>query len=94
MSELMLASVALAALDALLAVVLAAVYVRNHRELRSPFTLGLVLFALFLVLHNAMVVYHFVTMMPQFIATNELWLLGENALQTAALVALVSATLR
>lgn len=90
----MLANVALAALDTVLALVLAGVYWRNHREIKSPFTLGLLLFAGFLVLHNGLVVYHFLTMMPQFVATGEVTVLVENLLQTAGLVALVAATLR
>jgi len=94
MTELMLVNTALAGLNALLALVLGAVYVRNHREIRSPFTLGLLLFALFLVLHDATVVYGYVTMMPIMTALGDGFLLVENLLQTAGLVALVSATLR
>ncbi|HEV8359587.1 MAG TPA: hypothetical protein VGR28_03925 [Candidatus Thermoplasmatota archaeon] len=94
MPLLMDVSVALAAIDTVLAIVLGGVYVRNHREIRSPFTLGLLLFALFLVVHNGLQVYHFLTMMPYFIATGEGLLFAENVLQTAGLVALVAATLR
>jgi hypothetical protein len=90
----MLANVALAGLNLVLALVLGAVYLRNHWEIKSPFTLGLLLFAAFLVLHNGMVVYHFATMMPSFVAVDETWVLIENLLQLAGLAALVSATLR
>jgi hypothetical protein len=94
MPLLMDASVALAAIDTVLAIVLGVVYMRNHREIRSPFTLGLLLFAVFLVVHNSLQVYHYLTMMPYFVATGEGLLFGENALQTAGIVALVAATLR
>jgi hypothetical protein len=94
MSEIMYVCVALAALNATLALVLGATYVRNHREVRSPFTLGLVLFAAFLLVNNGMTLYHFVTMMPAFQAVDESLVLVEAGLQTAALVALTSATMR
>lgn len=94
MSAMMWVNVGLAGLAGILGIVLAAVYWRNHREIRSAFTLGLLLFAAFVVLHNALVVYHLVTMMPQFAATGEWTLALEGALQSAALGALVWATLR
>ena len=94
MSALMWVAVGLAAVNAVLGVVLAAVYWRNHREIKSPFTLGLLLFATFVVVHNALVVYHWVTMMTQFLATGEATLLFESALQTGALGTLLWATMR
>lgn len=94
MSDLMTLSVALAGLNTLLALALGAIYLRNHREIKSPFTLGLLLFALFLVVHNGTVVYHFLTMMPYIVATGELYVLAEGVLQTAALGTLLHATLR
>ena len=93
MSDVMLASVGLAALNTLLALAVGAVYLRNHREIRSPFTLGLVLFALFLVLHNGTQVYHFFTMMSVPWPSEGL-VLAENLLQALALGALAVATLR
>jgi hypothetical protein len=86
-------NVALAALNVLLALVLATVYVRNYRQVKSPFTLGLLLFALFLVVHDGTAVYYFLTMMP-FYSGLETVMLVENLLQAGALAALVSATLR
>lgn len=94
MTALMYVNIALAGIAALLALALGVVYWRNHREIRSPFTMGLLLFALFLVVHNAILVYHFVTMMPTFSGTSEALLFAENALQLAALGALFGSTMR
>lgn len=94
MTELMLAAVGLAGLNTVLALVLGAVYVRNHAELKSPFTLGLLAFAAFLVLHNGIQVYYYVTMMDAMPPGGEGFVLVENVLQAGALGALLSATLR
>lgn len=94
MTAVMWANVALAAVAGLLALALGLVYWRNHREIRSPFTLGLLLFAAFLVVHDAVVVYHLLTMMATFTGASETYLLLENALQVGALSALLAATLR
>ena len=87
-------SLVLAALNCILAIVLGAVYWRNHRDIRSPFTLGLLLFAAFLVVHNALVVYHAFTMMTSASSADEALLLVEELLQTGASGTLVYATLR
>jgi hypothetical protein len=94
MSEVMLACVGLACLNTVLALFLGSVYVRNHAEVKSPFTLGLLAFAAFLVLHNGTQVWHFVTMMEATPHQGEMFLLAENVLQAGALVALATATYR
>ncbi|MDX1610877.1 MAG: hypothetical protein R3185_00825 [Candidatus Thermoplasmatota archaeon] len=94
MSEFMWINVALAAINAVMAAVLAWTYGQNHREIASPLTLGLLLFALFFLLHNALVAYHFLAMMPEFIAVKETWLLLEGLLQAGGLGALLYATMR
>lgn len=93
MSDIMLACVGLAGINTFLALLLGGVYVRNHAEIKSPFTMGLLIFAAFLVVHNGMQVYDFFTMMGT-PPSNELLLLAENVLQAGALVALVGATWR
>ncbi len=45
-------SIAVAGASSLLLSALLFVYVRNHRALRSPFTLGLILFAAFFLVQN------------------------------------------
>ena len=73
---------------------LGAVYWRNHRDIRSPFTLGLLLFAAFLIVHNALVIYNAWTMMTSAAPADEALLLVEELLQTGASGTLVVATLR
>jgi hypothetical protein len=94
MSAIDLINVGLAGLNCVLALVLGGVYWRNHREMRSPFTLGLLLFAVFLLVHNALIVYHAMTMMDAASARDANLLLLDEALQTAAVGALLAATMR
>ena len=94
MTALGMTSLVLAALNCILAVVLGAVYWRNHRDIRSPFTLGLLLFAAFLVVHNALLVYHAFTMMTTASAADETLMLVEQLLQTGAVGTLLAATMR
>jgi hypothetical protein len=94
MSAISIVNVALALVNCGLAVVLGAIYWRNHRDIRSPFTLGLLLFALFLFVHNAIFVYHTFTMMEAADASADTLLLIEGLLQLAASGTLVAATLR
>lgn len=92
MTLLMQLNVGLAALNAVLALAVAVVFYRNHRQIKSPFTLALTLFALFFVFHNSVLLYHFITMMGTI--AGERLLLAEGLLQLAALSALAYATLR
>lgn len=94
MGTLMWINVGLALVNALLALVLGWVYANNHREIRSPLTLGLLIFAAFFVLHNVLVAYHYLSMMPEFLAVKEGWLLLEGLMQAGGLGALVYATMR
>ena len=94
MPLLMTLCIALSALNGLLALVLGGVYVRNHRQVRSPFTLALLLFALFLVVHSALRIYHDLTMMTTYTDQAQKFLLGEGLLELVALSALLWATLR
>lgn len=94
MTALMNVTLVLSALNGLIALGLGAVYVRNHRQLRSPFTLGMLLFALFLVIHSGTTIYHSVTMMATFTPQAEQFLLVETILELAALSALAWATMR
>lgn len=94
MTLVMTLTVALAAINGLAALVLAVVYARNHRAMRSPFTLGLLLFALFLAVHGAAVVYTDLSMMATYTARAETLRLVTTGLETAALATLTWATLR
>lgn len=93
MNPLLAVSATLSAVNVLLALAVLAVYWRNHAELRSPFTYALVLFAVFLVVHNALFVYDYLTMMVD--DGEPGWLrFAETALQTAGGFALLRATWR
>ena len=94
MTAIMDVTVALAAVNGLLALWVGIVYARNHRQIRSGFTLALALFAVFLVFHNALLIYHLVSMMATFTGQAEWFLLGEGLLQLVALGALAWATSR
>ena len=94
MVELMDVATVFAALNTVLALLLGAVYVKNHAALKSPFTLGLLVFAAFLVLHNGIQVYYFLTMMSSMPPGGDGFLLLENVLQAGALGALLSSTWR
>lgn len=94
MSPVMTVTVVLAILNAAIALAVGTVYLRNHRQLHSPMTLALSLFALFFLFHNAVLVYHLTSMMATFSGQAEVFLLLEGILQTGALGALGYATLR
>ena len=94
MSLVMNANVALAVANAALALVIGSVYLRNHREIRSGFTLALTLFAAFFVIHNALLAYHLLSMMMDVTGRGAWFLFAEGLLQAAALGALAWATWR
>jgi len=94
MTILMWANVALVGVNLVLVALVAYVYARNYKEVRSPFTLGLLLFSAFLFLHNGLILYHLLTMMAVYAQLGEVFLLVENILQLVALGALARATLR
>ncbi|WP_247729770.1 hypothetical protein [Halovivax limisalsi] len=52
-----------AALSALLLLVLASIWIRNYRTFRTPMILGLVVFAVVLLLENATAIYFFFSSM-------------------------------
>ncbi|MGB0652559.1 MAG: hypothetical protein ACPGQL_05115 [Thermoplasmatota archaeon] len=94
MSDLMMINLALAGLNALLALVVGVVFWRNHSQIRSTFTMALGLFALFFVFHNGVLIYHWATMMMDASGPGAVFLLVEGLMQTVALASLAYATLR
>ena len=85
---------ALAGLSGLLALLLAGVYARNLRQVPSPFTRALLLFAVFLAVQAAITVYHDLTMMATFTPHAQQLLVAEGVLELVALGALTWATMR
>lgn len=63
-------------------------------EIKSPFTLGLLVFSAFLLVHNTLAVYHYFTLMSDTAVPGDNLLLVEAILQMAASSALVYATMR
>jgi hypothetical protein len=59
MSTTLLAATALSGLNALLLVTLSVVWLRNYRTFESPLSLGLLAFALVLLLENGVAIYFF-----------------------------------
>lgn len=94
MTLVMMLNLGLMAVNGILSIVLGSVYVRNHRQLRSPFTRAMVLFAVFLVVHSSLSIYHALSMMATYTTQAELFLLGECTLELVALFALTYATMR
>lgn len=94
MSLLMNVNLVLAGLAFLLAAVVAVVYLRNYKSIRSPFTLALALFAVFLLVHNGVLVYHYLSMMATFGGLAEQLIFVEGVLEVAALGTLLYAVTR
>jgi hypothetical protein len=94
MTLVMILTLALTALAGVLALVLAAVYARNHSQVRSPFTFALVLFGLFLTFQAAITIYTDWTMMATYTGEAEILRLVTSCLEVFALGALSWATLR
>jgi hypothetical protein len=78
MGPLIMAASALAGLNVLLLLALSTVWIRNYRTFRTPLTLGLLAFALVLLVENAVAVYFFFSMQSLYS--------GAPAVQQAVLV--------
>lgn len=78
MNTTIMAASALTGLNALLLLALSAVWVRNYRTFRTPMTLGLLVFALVLLVENAVAIYFFFSM--------SMFYSGDPAVQQAVLV--------
>lgn len=85
---------AIALVNVALALAVGTIYLRNHRAVHSPFTWVLLLFASFLVLHNAFQVYEFFAMMGSFDGIPTTLLAVEGLLQSATTIALLAAAVR
>jgi hypothetical protein len=62
MSTLLVVASAFSAVNAVLLATLTAVWVRNYRTFKTPLTLGLVAFAVVMLLENATALYFFFSM--------------------------------
>lgn len=91
-----MAASALTGLNALLLLVLSVVWVRNYRTFQTPITLGLLAFALVLLVENAVAIYFFFSMAMFYSADPAVQqaVLVLRALQFVALVFLTYVTLQ
>jgi hypothetical protein len=95
MSETMMyATVAVALLDAALSGTLLVLYARSYREVKAPFTLGLVLFAAVFVAQNLLAAYSYLVLMVFFPEAVQPFMLAIMILEAVALGMMVYATTR
>jgi hypothetical protein len=96
MTTALLVASALAALNVLLLAVLAAVWLRNYRTFRTPLVLGLLAFALVLLLENLLALYFFFDMRMLYAAdpTVHQAVAVLRGLQFVAIASLTASTLR
>jgi hypothetical protein len=89
MSDLMIASIVVGAVNVILASILLLVYRGVYARTKAPFTLALLLFATAFLAHNALVVYSFVTMMAIIPSALDPYLLAISALEALGLGAML-----
>ncbi len=81
-------AIILEAINSLLLLTLLYVYFGNYRQMRSNFTLGLIVFAAFLLLQNLVALYFHLMMVDYYSGAVMQHALVLNSLQTIALVVL------
>jgi len=86
---LMVGSIVVGVANAILAVVLLAVYGRTFQSTKAPFTLALLVFAAAFLLQNLLVVYSYTTMMPLVPYAMMPYLFGIAVLEAGGLGAMV-----
>ena len=89
---IMILTVGLAAVNAALSSGLLFVYVLSYRKVRAPFTLGLLLFALFFLLHNLLAAYAYFTMMSVVNEALQPYLAAIMGLEATALALMLHAS--
>ena len=89
MSEMMIASILVGALNVALASILLIVYRGVYARTKAPFTLALFVFATAFLLQNALVVYSFATMMSIVPGALDPYLLAIGAFEALGLAAML-----
>lgn len=89
MAEMMIASIAVGAVNAVLAGILLVVYGGVFARTKAPFTLALLVFAAAFLAQNALIVYSFVTMMSVVPSALDPYLLGIGILEALGLGAML-----
>lgn len=85
----MVGSIVVGVVNSVLAAALLAVYGNVYAKTKAPFTLALLVFAAAFLLHNALVVYAFVTMMELMPPALNPYLLGIGLLEAGGLTAIL-----
>ena len=85
----MVGSVAVGVLNAVLALALIGVYGAVYAKTKAPFTLALLVFGLAFLLHNGLVIYSYLSMMPLLPPEMNPYLLGIGALEAGGLGAVL-----
>ena len=85
---------ALSGINVFIALAVLYVYAQNYRGLKSKLTLGLLLFASLLLVHNLLGVYFFVTMATYYVPEVALMIFGLSFVETLALGTLMWITWR
>jgi hypothetical protein len=89
MAEMMMASIAVGAVNIVLAGILLVVYGGVFARTKAPFTLALLIFAAAFLAQNALIVYSFVTMMSVVPSALDPYLLGIGVLEALGLGAML-----
>ncbi len=84
MAWMMQATTILTAVSALLLAALMAIYIRNMRKMRSPFLVGLMLFASLFFVQNLISLYYYATMMAYYVPAVETHVFLLTLLETVA----------
>lgn len=74
----------LSGINILLILSLIYVYVKNYVKIKSMFTVGLLLFAILFLIHNALYLYFSITMMPYYTDNAQVFVFIFNLLQVLA----------
>ena len=89
MTQLMTAIGILTAISILALLGLVYVYYRNLKQIKSKFTIGLLIFALLFLMQNVISVYYYATMMDYYVDQVQPFVFVFSLLQTIAFVVLL-----
>lgn len=84
MNLIMTLSTTLTVINLILILFLLVVYIKNYSKIKSPFTLGLFMFALIFLLQNILYLYFNFTMMSLYTMESEIFVFILTILQTIA----------
>lgn len=92
MAILMNATTVLTGISTLILIALCYIYSKNLRNIRSGFTIGLVVFAVLFLVQNVVSLYFYLTMMDYYVSQVEAHVFILTLLQTIAFLVLLKIT--